>query len=183
MGWFLSTCSSFFFIFAKWRNWFLSFWFLMLCRLFPTVTIQWEGKCLPRKVPEALHMKSCFWWEFWRSDLVLKHVSWFPPAFMSSGLCGLLRALALLCSLHFYYLWSSHRQRTLSFISTRVLLPQIANPRPICFHSFSAAWLYPAVHPLPPQCLCLLVVRVWGSRERKKWIYRLAFASCSVWLV
>lgn len=183
MGWFLSTCSSFFFIFAKWRSCFLSFWFLILCRLFPTVTIQWEGKCLPSKVPEALPMKSCFRWEFWSSDLVLKHLSWFLPAFMGSGLCGLLHPSALLCSLHFYHLWSSHGQRTPSFISNRVLLPHIANPWPICSHNFSAARSYPALHPLPPQCLYLLVVRLWGSRERKKWIYRLAFASCLVWLV
>lgn len=72
--------------------------------------------------------------------------------------------LAPLCSLCFYHLWSSHGQRTPGFVSTKVLLLQIVNPRPVCSNNF------PAVHSfltfLLSQCLYLLGVRVWSCREK-----------------
>lgn len=46
--------------------------------------------------------------------------------------------LAPLCSFHFYHLWSSHGQRTPGFVSTKVLLLQIVNPRPVCSNNFPA---------------------------------------------
>ena len=53
-------------------------------------------------------------------------------------------------------------------MSTKVLLPQIANPRPVCSNNFHAVHSFLALLPLPPQYLYLLGVRVWSIRERRK---------------
>lgn len=75
--------------------------------------------------------------------------------------------LAPLCSLHFYHLWSSRGQRTPGFMSTKVLLLQIVNPRPVCSNDF------PAVHSFLtflPYSLNVCIYWGWGcgAAERRK---------------
>lgn len=137
MAYFLSIHSSFFFllILAKWRGCFLFFWFLMLSKILLTVTIQCEGKWHPRKTlhcSRSLAKKIRLLLGFWNSDLISNHVARFPLALLRTGLCWLcIHPLALLRSLHLYHLWSFH-----GFISTKVLLPETANPRPACSNNF-----------------------------------------------
>lgn len=155
----------------------------MLCRILLTVTIQWEGKCHPRKTlcsSKAFQMKSCFWW-------ALEAAIWFWPR--SQGFHWLSCAvdfaggypLALLCSLHFYHLCVFfHEPRTPDFISTKVFLPPIASPWPACPNNFAAVApsLSCAPHPLS---VCLSRWGCGAAGREGKWMRRLASASCSGW--
>lgn len=137
----------------------------MLSKILLTVTIQCEGKCHPRKTlhcSRSLAKKIRLLLGFWNSDLISNHVARFPLALLRTGLCWLcIHPLALLRSLHLYHLGSFH-----GFISTKVLLPETANPRPACSNNFlqfaPSCSLFPS-----PQCL-YLGVRAWGGRERRK---------------
>lgn len=138
MGCFLSTWSGFFFILAEGRSCPWSFWFLMLygiCCIYYTARQK-----MPSKENPPLPQKP-FKWNH-ASDEILKQRPDFEPCIkVSTGshvqwVLLAVYPLALFFSLHFYHLWSSHGQRTPGFISTKVLLLWIANPRPACSNNF-----------------------------------------------
>ena len=127
---------SFFFIFAKGRSCFLSFW---VFRAMLTVAVQEEGKCkenphCPRSLSNEIILLMRFLKEQPELEPCIKvstgsHMRWPLLA---------VNPLAPLWSLPFYHLWSSRGQRTPGFMSTKVLLLQIVNPRPVCSNDFSA---------------------------------------------
>lgn len=177
---------SFFFILAKWRNCFLSFWFLVLHRILLTVTVQGEGKCHARKIlhcPRSHSDEIMLLMRFWSSDLILNCVSRFPLALVCTGLCWLCPdwlcfvvcifiIFSLLMGKGHLALWAPR-----SFYLKWPILGQFVLIISLKSTPFSRCLAIPF-----SVCICW----AWGSEAagwEGKWMHRLAFASCSLWLV
>lgn len=172
---------SFFFIFAKWRSCLLSFW---VFRAMLTVADRERENAMQGKASAP----GAFKWNH-PSDEIFKAATWVWTMYQGFHWLSCAVAfvavypLAPLCSFHFYHLWSSNGQRTPGFMSTKVLLLQIVNPRPVCSNDF------PAVHSFftfLPYSLSVCIYWGWGcgaAEGEGKWMHRFTFASCSLWLV
>lgn len=168
MDYFLSTCSGFFAILAEWRGCFVSFWFLMLCRICWQSLYSDRENAIPGKpstAPEAFQMKSCFWWDF-------EAVTWFWTMYQGFHW--------LSCAVDFAGCFSIGSALSFAFLSSLVfswakdtwlykhqgLITSNCQSQAGMFQQFPCS--FPALLPTPPQCLYLLGVRVWGSRASRR---------------